>query len=278
MENSYNADAVLERAASVEVSAWRLSLDTGSVATTVPMIRGVWGKALHRLCGDSYARVFEGAGSTPRLPRYIVRAVVPRPQEQTAIEVLYFDLDAKERESMLRAWDMASGMGLGPEREPFVVTAREPLAPSPGLATGAPWTLEQAAGRIGSRDAVSIVFDQPLRIVREGKLVDAMTLPLLADAALRRLLALSTARSSEDWGLLRGLRSLRIDDGAWSGGPQDLVRYSGSQRREVELRGVVGRLELPRGTGTIISLMEVAAWLHLGKGTVFGMGRPLIRT
>ena len=53
----------------------------------------------------------------------------------------------------------------------------------------------------------------------------------------------------------------------------DLVRYSGSQKAELELRGVAGSLALPVGPGPLSPLLAAAVWIHLGKGTVMGLGQ-----
>ena len=59
----------------------------------------------------------------------------------------------------------------------------------------------------------------------------------------------------------------------WQGRRLDLVRYSGSQKAEVELRGVAGSLALPVGPGPLSPLLAAAAWIHIGKGTVMGLGQ-----
>jgi hypothetical protein len=59
----------------------------------------------------------------------------------------------------------------------------------------------------------------------------------------------------------------------WQGERLDLHRYSGRQRAELELRGITGYLDLPHGPGPLWPLLAAAQWLHLGKGTVMGMGQ-----
>ena len=51
------------------------------------------------------------------------------------------------------------------------------------------------------------------------------------------------------------------------------MRYSGSQKAEVELRGVAGSLALPARPSPISPLLAAAAWIHIGKGTVMGLGQ-----
>jgi hypothetical protein len=58
----------------------------------------------------------------------------------------------------------------------------------------------------------------------------------------------------------------------WHGQHLDFKRYSGSQSREVELRGVCGSLTLPQGAGPLAPLLAATEWTHIGKSTVFGLG------
>jgi hypothetical protein len=54
------------------------------------------------------------------------------------------------------------------------------------------------------------------------------------------------------------------------------VRYSGRQRQELEFHGVTGELPLPAGPGPFADLLAAALWLHLGKGTVMGLGQMVV--
>ena len=65
---------------------------------------------------------------------------------------------------------------------------------------------------------------------------------------------------------------------AWHGERSDLVRWSAAQRREIDLHGVTGGLELPAGPGQLWPLFAAASWTHVGKGTVFGLGELRITT
>ncbi len=38
------------------------------------------------------------------------------------------------------------------------------------------------------------------------------------------------------------------------------------------MRGVTGTLELPKGVGVLWPILAAGAWVHIGKGTVFGLG------
>lgn len=124
-----------------------------------------------------------------------------------------------------------------------------------------------------------------------NQLIEGPTLVDLTLAALRRVIAAHHASActyqgwdpasallanvSEDW---RAWENCAIETpaGRWAGSRHDLSRWSGSQRKRQELWGVAGQLALPAGPGALAPLLIAAAWLHLGKGYVHGMGRPLI--
>ena len=59
----------------------------------------------------------------------------------------------------------------------------------------------------------------------------------------------------------------------WQGQRFDLIRYSARQEAELEMRGVAGFLDLPQGPGALWPLLAALTWLHVGKGTVVGMGQ-----
>ena len=94
-------------------------------------------------------------------------------------------------------------------------------------------------------------------------------------AALRRLQAFRPGAKGPDRELSEEALCLAwtVPAGVWEGRPLDLVRYSGRQRDEIELRGVAGELYLPSGPGPLAPLLAAACWLHLGKGTVMGLGQ-----
>jgi hypothetical protein len=74
--------------------------------------------------------------------------------------------------------------------------------------------------------------------------------------------------------LLERARTLPAE--SWRGRRLDLVRYSGRQKAELEMRGVSGYLDLPEGPGPLWPLLAAAQWLHLGKGAVVGMGQLVV--
>ena len=268
----------------IRVRAWRLHLETPGVLATVPMLRGVWGAALHALSQGVYGRLF--GGDDAAVPRYLLR---PAPREALpapAVELLLFgDLSDDEKATAWAAWDQAAGTGLGAERWPFRIVQAVPLAwdetplrparVQPGFTLAdLPWPLDRPTR------ACRLDFPAPLRLIHHKRLVEKPAPADLVVAALRRIQALAAGdplvqtlwESRTAWlDLARSIPCRR-----WEGRRLDLVRYSGSQHAELELRGVSGSLSLPDGPGPLSPLLKAATWIHLGKGTVMGMGQVRI--
>jgi hypothetical protein len=282
------ADDLRRLLAGVTALPRRLSLDTPGVEATVPMLRGVWGAALHELDPAAYRAAFEGEGPPhERTPGYLLRPAVPDPADFPALEWISFGPGLAHDRSLLRAWDVASGLGLGKERRRFLVRAARGIRPDGTLpANGAPvspWPLSEAQWFPGGDPAgqsCRLVFAAPLRLIRDGKLIAAPTLADIAVAAVRRLVPMLDSAGRERLEALRPavLELARsVTTGPWQGGPLDLVRYSGRQKAGLEFRGVAGELELPAGPGELWPLLAAAQWLHVGKGTVVGMGQVTVR-
>jgi hypothetical protein len=70
-------DGGREVLASLTVRVWRLHRETPGVIATVPILRGVWGAALHAVSERVYQDLFLGGAS--RVPRYWLRPAPPRP-------------------------------------------------------------------------------------------------------------------------------------------------------------------------------------------------------
>jgi hypothetical protein len=251
----------------------RLLLSTPGVEATVPMLRGVWGAALHDLDLAVYRQVFEPA--EPQVPGYLLRPAPPDPATAPALDWFLFG-DAIRHDAVLRrAWDIASGRGLGPERRPFVVRQFVELGPD-GLATATgPWTLDRASWPAPADAPCRLRFAAPLRLRRHGRLIESPTLADLTAAAWRRVAALLPEQRQADWRALQGplLEHARQRPATWHGERLDLHRWSARQQAELDLHGISGVLDLPEGPGELAPLLAAASWLHLGKGTVFGLGQ-----
>ncbi|MBI3090672.1 MAG: CRISPR system precrRNA processing endoribonuclease RAMP protein Cas6 [Candidatus Tectomicrobia bacterium] len=271
----------------IRVLPRRLSLSTPGVQATAPMLRGVWGAALHDLDSQAYLTVFEGEGrSTRRSPAFILRPAPYDPEDAPALEWVSFGAGLRHDALLLRAWDIASGMGLGPDRQRFHVRVLRLLGPDgqPCESSGADtaWPLSEAAWPLAGPPASTpcrLTFPAPLRLLRRHRLLAHPTLADLVVAGARRLQPLLTPEDQEQ---LAALRPQLLDLAQsiatlpWQGERLDLVRYSARQQSEIEMRGVTGHLDLPEGPGDLWPLLAAAQWLHLGKGAVVGLGQLVV--
>lgn len=266
----------------IEILPRRILLETPTVAASAPMLRGVWGAALRELDREVYSRVFEGrsARASPAdAPQYIMRPAPPDPQFCPAMEWILIGEGVRHDQMLRRAWDTASGMGLGPQRVRFHLRRWLGLDATgrAGEASRA-WALGRAAwpGPHPETTPCHLVFEAPLRLRRKGRLIEQPTLADIVVAATRRVTAFLPPNDQGPWrALAERLHDLarRTPQDAWQGGRLDLTRYSGRQQRELDLHGVSGRLLLPEGPGPLWPLLAAAGWIHVGKGTVMGLGQ-----
>jgi hypothetical protein len=138
-----------------------------------------------------------------------------------------------------------------------------------------PWPLSRCRWPADPLAPCRLSFEAPLRLLRRQQLVERPTLTDLVVSAQRRLRAFLPDDLLAPWEGLRGrlLEAARGRPGTWQGTRRDLHRYSARQDADLELRGVCGVLDLPEGPGELWPLLAAAAWLHLGKATVFGLGQ-----
>ena len=265
----------------VKIKAWRLLLETPNVRASSAILRGVWGRALRLIDERAYQDVFLGSGTAHRrLPQYILRPAPLDLATAPAVEWIILNI-APHLESVLwRAWDVACGMGLGSRRDPFRIKESLPIAPDGSILPEAsdPWLLSNATWPLPGDPSLSscrLHFPVPLRLMRDGVLIGAPSLADIVASGLRRVAGFAGMSRGEKYrDLSRALQreSAHIKASPWSGERCDLVRWSGAQQREIELYGVTGGLTLPGGPGLIWPLLAAMQWMHVGKGTVFGMG------
>lgn len=277
--------ALEEALAATIVRVWRIHLETPEVLATVPMLRGVWGRSLLELHPAVYDEVFVGGSS--RIPRYWLRPAPVSAQPAPAVEFALFGPHrAIEVDAIWAAWDRASTHGLGTRRVPFVVREVRPLAwdGSPLAASrrhpGFPLAGLPPSRPDLAREPSRIETVGPLRLLRRGVLVQQPSFPDLVFAALNRLQALAGPAAERVWNERDAWldRARGVAAEPWAGRRLDFIRYSGSQKQQIDMHGIHGHLGLPHGTGPELApLFEASAWLHLGKGTVFGLGQMEVR-
>lgn len=278
--------AVAEALEDVRILPLRLFLRTPDVEATVPMLRGAWGAALHDLDPATFDDVFEGkTRGSRRTPSYLLRPAPLDVEPRPALEWLVFG-DAIERwPSLISAWREAARRGLGSRRWPFFIDAAHRLE-----ARGATAFLGSSeATTVGAlvrddtavaHDRMSLSFEAPLRILRNGQLIERPTLTDLVASALRRIDLLRSGGEP----LAGDLRQALLDEARscegkpWVGSRLDLERYSARQQREIEVRGVSGRLDVAAPPPPLDQLLRACTWIHLGKGTTIGLGAVRIET
>lgn len=265
--------------AALPVLALRLELDTPGVRAHIPMLRGVWGAALRGLDPQIYDEVFAGGVEEAEAPGYLMRPACPRSGGETALEFLLLGRAPLRLDACLRAWDVASGMGLGPERRRFHIREVRPLDSNGEDAGG----FEPRPVRVEGVGAEACVlhFTSPTRIIRRKRLVESPTTADLVAAGLRRLGGLLDPAHREllacvDRDLVAAAK--QVASATLNEHPLDLVRWSGRQQAEIAVCGVVFDLELPDGPGAFAPLLAALSEIHVGKGTVFGMGGFEIET
>ncbi len=340
-----SADELLRLLHEIRVLPRRMLLETPGVAAAAPMLRGVWGAALYELDSEAYQTVFapqaNGLGEAPSL--YVLRPAPPDPAFAPAVEWISLGAALRFDRVLQRAWDIASGMGLGPNRRRFHVRRVLCLSPDGKPGEHAPasailecgdssplWSMQESLprgssceplARIGQgqsgtevprskggdssplspRDRFApegwalsaaawplddpaatpcrLVFPAPLRLRRHGRLIEEPALADLIVAATRRIGAYLPAECREAWQQIsrEAMEAARnTPAGPWRGTRLDLHRYSAPQESELDLHGVAGSLELPRGPGELWPLLAAAQWLHLGKGTIMGLGQLIV--
>ena len=165
-------------------------------------------------------------------------------------------------------------MSLGRYRTPFRVISTAHPSPSPKtVEQGWPLSLATLSSDEVPNGDCTLLNDTPLRLVERRHLIEAPTIRDSAVAYVRRVEVLSGSRTNDENGsLLANIISgtERQPSETFVGRKIDLVRWSGSPGREIEMRGVCGSLRMPQGCEAMLPLMLAAEWMHIGNGTVFG--------
>ena len=288
MSNSFIADkpSIVEQAApilrQVPILPMRFHLRKGAEPATAPMLRGVWGRALHDLDINVYQEVFHPQGHRV-LPGYIVRPAPPDLDAAPAVEFILVGKATKYRDIALRAWDIASGMGIGKQREPFFIKDRIRLNSLGDLDCDlSPWSLDESVQHFPhglESQPCCLNFTSPLSLSRNKRLLTEPSLVDIVIKGCRRIGGFLPREFVGQWNQVKaGIvdAAKQITTSGWRGRRVDLKRYSGTQKNEFEVFGVMGQITLPDGPGDVLPLLAALEWLHLGKSTNVGLGQLVI--
>lgn len=255
---------------------------------TVPMLRGVWGKALHLVDRHLYLDVFEGGEvSSNHVPKYLLRQNLNacHPGGQTAVDwILFGRIALKDPLGLIHAWLEASGMGLGPCREPFILRGVLKLGPTgaPHGLRGKAWPLSSTPWPLpGDPETAPCVlaFETPVKIKAYRAFQTQPTFVDICVRALDRVLNLAECDMPAQEQALKDatlFHARQVPEIPLQWDREHLCRYSGRQKIDLEYYGVVGAIGLPEGLGPLWPLLAALQWLHVGKGTTLGMGQVRI--
>ncbi len=277
----------------ITILPFRLSLEFPSAHhSSISMFRGRWGEVLRGLDFGVYSAVFHPheVGNGGSAPLYLLREGGRVDETTCDIECILFGSAGRQLSTILRAFDIAGGMGLGEPNVPFFVRNISGIGPD-GAVLDSPtsWSISQAAWPLwGDPHALPcrLLFPKPLRIVRlnhqtrQDQLVKQPTFEILVDAMLRRIESFlgpeckSPAAMAERERLMQLAAQTHAVSLGWQ--EAELEVLSPSLRRKPNRRGVVGGVLLPEGAGELWPLVAQSQWLHLGKSTVLGMGQMLV--
>lgn len=279
------AQRTAQLAGEVPVAAWRMALGAGGAEVPLPILRGVFGAALHEVDAAAYEAVFR-PDPVDGSPRYLLRPSPHRLPGRSLFELVLFGAALSHLGAVEAALQLAGELGIGQERrvyrlerlcwldadgQPFRGTG----APEPFGLDAAAWPLAGAWESTPCR----LLFPAPVRILRRGELVAAPTLRDVVVAGCRRLGALV---GGEHGPVVRELQrdALAAADQVacqlFVGGVERVGRWSASQQQRIELVGAVGHLDLPEGPGELWRLCAALQWTGVGKATVVGLGRVVV--
>lgn len=125
--------------------------------------------------------------------------------------------------------------------------------------------------------AVTLRIETPLRLQHNGHALgrDRLTPRELLTALVRRagLLAEFHGGGVPTWDFGGLAAAARTVEGTARLRWRDWTRYSSRQDRKHALGGVVGEWRLEGELAPFWPFLELGAWLHVGKGATFGLGR-----
>jgi CRISPR-associated endoribonuclease Cas6 len=130
----------------------------------------------------------------------------------------------------------------------------------------------------GPSSALTLNFLTPTRIAYDGRLTLEVGFHIIVRSLLRRISLLSYFHCDNNGppapdfkGIIEKAKAVKTVDKKlrW----HDWERYSGRQERRINMGGFLGEISFEGDLRPFMPLIEAGEVLHVGKGTVFGLGR-----
>ena len=129
-------------------------------------------------------------------------------------------------------------------------------------------------------DRITLDLLSPLRLQENGRALppNRLTAEVLLMASVRRasLMAEFHGGGAPGWDFSALKIAAAAVDGEKQLNWQDWTRRSSRQQKLMQLGGVVGRWTLRGNLAPFIPALHLGQWLHVGKETVFGLGRYVL--
>jgi hypothetical protein len=139
-----------------------------------------------------------------------------------------------------------------------------------------PWRWDDLRENRRAEDRVTLRFVTPTRLRQDADLVVRPEFATLATALLRRLTVLVEAHCGgkadlDAKAILESAKTVHIEKSElrW----HDWERYSARQDARMTLGGFVGRITFAGLLAPWMPLLTLGEFLHVGKGTAFGLGK-----
>lgn len=135
--------------------------------------------------------------------------------------------------------------------------------------------LIQDAAKLNHNE-ITLRFLTPVRIKYKGKLPRDINFEIVIRNLLRRLSRLAEVHCDEKWeldwkGLIEKAKEVKTvrSDLKW----HDWERYSERQGTKMKMGGFLGEITFEGDLTEFIPFLVLGEYLHVGKGTVFGLGK-----
>jgi len=131
-------------------------------------------------------------------------------------------------------------------------------------------------GELPDSHRVKLRFLTPARIKYNGKFIDDANFEVVIRNLLRRLSSLAEIHCGEKWeldwkGLIERTKEIKTvhSDLVW----KDWERYSQRQDTKLKMGGFLGEITFEGDLDEFMPFLKLGEYLHIGKGTVFGLGK-----